>query len=440
MKKSARQIAFEILMKIERDNAYSNLTLDSMLDSSALDTRDKSFVSALVYGIIERRLTIDYQLEQYLTKPLKKLKPEVIVILRIGAYQLLFMDKVPVSAAVNESVKMTKANKSAYASSIVNAVLRKISKNGLILPDSSNLEEYLCIKYSCPVWLIKKWNAEYGADNTTQLLSASVETSETVIKVNTLKTDCESLKNELVSAGIGCQDGYIKDSLKISLSGADIEELDAFKKGLFHVQDTASTLCATALYAQENDTVFDLCAAPGGKAFTVAELMNGKGRIVAFDLYAHRTGLIASGAKRLGIDIIEAQIGDASEYNEELGKADKVLCDVPCSGLGIIRRKPEIKYKSQESLESLPDIQLKILCNASRYVKDGGRLIYSTCTLNKDENENVCKKFLEISKDFESVKPLPNVSQENFVTLMPHKNNTDGFFIAAFERKGNKNA
>ncbi|MGN1418223.1 MAG: 16S rRNA (cytosine(967)-C(5))-methyltransferase RsmB, partial [Acutalibacteraceae bacterium] len=289
--------------------------------------------------------------------------------------------------------------------------------------------------YSCPDWLIHKWTHEYGKENTEELLKASVTKAETIIRVNTLRTDEATLKNILTEQGVACESGTVENSLKISLSGKELSRLPAFCDGLFHVQDTASQLCAVALGAKSGETVFDLCAAPGGKSFTIAQNMNNSGKVLSFDLYQHRAELIAKGAKRLGIDIITAQTGDASEYNEQIGLADKVLCDVPCSGLGIIRRKPEIKYKTQESLGELPDIQLKILKNGAQYVKKGGRLVYSTCTLSKAENEEVCLAFLKDNSDFYPVKPLEKISDENFVTLMPHTNNSDGFFVAAFERK-----
>ncbi len=434
MAKNARQVAFELLLRIEKDSAYSNLLLEELLSNTSLDTRDKSFVSALVYGTVERKLTLDYELSLYLSKPLKKLKPEVLTIMRLGAYQIFYMDKVPNSAAVNESVKLTRNNKSSYASSLVNAVLRKCTQNGVVLPEEKDEETYLSVKYSCPKWLIHKWINEYSKEDTVELLKGSNGKAETVIRVNTLKTSPDSLKEAFADEGIECSDGHTENSLIISLSSRDITELDSFKNGLFHVQDTASQLCAKALEVKSGDTVFDLCSAPGGKTFTLAEIMENKGKILAFDLYEKRAKLIENGAKRLGIEIVQAKAGDASVFNKDLGLADKVLCDVPCSGLGIIRRKPEIKYKEKESLDSLPCIQKEILKNASAYVKQGGRLVYSTCTLSKAENEEVCIDFLQNNKSFKAVKPLPNISDEEFLTLMPHKNASDGFFIASFER------
>lgn len=432
--KNARQSAFEILLKIEKDGAYSNLTIDSTLSSAALDARDKAFVSALVYGVTERKLTVDYQLSLYLTKPLKKLRPEALIILRLGAYQLLFMDKVPSSAAVNESVKLTRANKCAYASSLVNAVLRAVSENGLRLP-KENSENYLSVKYSCPVWLCEKWIREYGRRDAEQLLASSVGASETVLRVNTVKTSSEELLKSLRESGVNASSGYIENSLVLNNAGS-IERLGEYKNGLFHVQDTASQLCAAALEAKSGQIVFDVCSAPGGKAFTVAQMMKNEGEIYAFDIYPHRVKLISEGAKRLGLSCVKALEGDASKLNGALPKADRVLCDAPCSGLGIIRRKPEIKYKSEIEISSLPEIQLQILKTASSYLKPGGRLVYSTCTLNRAENEDVVSRFLAENDGFKAVPPLANVSGERFLTLMPHKNNCDGFFIAALERKG----
>ena len=222
--------------------------------------------------------------------------------------------------------------------------------------------------------------------------------------------------------------------MQISDTG-DIEKLSSYKNGLFHVQDLASQLCAKALEAKENMTVFDVCSAPGGKAFTVAEHMNNKGIIKAFDIHEHRVKLINNGAERLGISIIEGKTGDAEQYDSSNGFADRVLCDVPCSGLGIVRRKPEIRYKEKILIDKLPLLQYRILENASNYVKTSGRLIYSTCTLNPAENEEVCKKFLQNHKEFKQVQPLNDInSEDGYITLMPHIHGTDGFFIAAFER------
>ena len=429
-----RQVAFEALNKTLKDGAFSNLALDAVLSKSDLDTRDKSFVSNLFYGVIERLLTIDYQLSLYLSKPLKKLKPEVLTIMRIGAYQILFMDKVPDSAAVNESIKLSKKNGASFASGLINAVLRKIAGNGIKLPENSNSAEYLSIRYSCPLWLIEKWTDEYGAEDTIAFLDSSLGSADTFVRVNTTKISDDDLIAMFNDEGVASEKTYNEHTLKISLKGHDIEKLESFKKGYYHIQDMASQLCAKVLGANEGDIVFDLCSAPGGKAYTVAETMNDIGKILCFDIYENRVSLIIKGAERLGLKSIEGRVGDASIFNPTLGLADKVLCDVPCSGLGIIRRKPEIKYKSEEELSDLPDIQYSIVDNASKYVKQGGRLVYSTCTLSKAENEDIVAKFLESHADFKAVPVFSENSGVTNITLMPHKNGSDGFFIACFER------
>ena len=432
---NARQIAFEALLKTFKEDAYSNLTLDRFLSKTNIDTRDKSFVSALFYGTIERKITIDYQLSKYLSKPLKKLKPEVLILLELGAYQILFMNKVPISAAVNESVSLAKRNSLSFASGLVNAVLRKIASNGILLPDEKNKAYYLSVKYSCPVEYVQLWFEELGEADTVSLLESTVGETEIIIRTNTCRCSSDELIEILGNEGVKAEKKYIDNALSIDLSGQDIEALNSYKAGLFHVQDLSCQICCRALGAKNNETIFDLCSAPGGKAFTVAQYMNNEGSVRCFDLYKSRVELIKKGADRLGLTCISAEVSDASIYNEKIGMADRVLCDVPCSGLGIIRRKPEIKYKSIESLSDLPEIQYNILCNAARYVKPAGTLVYSTCTLLRRENNDVCERFLNLNEDFYAVTPAPDISQDKYLTLMPHKNGGDGFFIAVFKRK-----
>lgn len=433
--KNARQIAFEVLIKMHRNDAYSNIELDSALKNSGLDKRDCALVSALVYGVTERLITIDYNIEKHLTGRINKLKPEVLVILRLGAYQILFSDKIPNSAAVNESVKLAKNNRCAFAAGLCNAVLRAVGKSGLLLPDDKDKIEYLSVKYSFPRWLCEMWQDTYGEENAEGIMRTAAEKPPIYIKVNNLKTTPAELINIFKDEGVTAEPVKGFDStLQISDTG-DIEKLSSYKNGFFHVQDLASQLCAKALEAKENMTVFDVCSAPGGKAFTVAEHMNNKGIIKAFDIHEHRVKLINNGAERLGISIIEGKTGDAEQYDSSNGFADRVLCDVPCSGLGIVRRKPEIRYKEKIRIDKLPLLQYRILENASNYVKTSGRLIYSTCTLNPAENEEVCKKFLQNHKKFKLVQPLNDInSTDGYITLMPHIHGTDGFFIAAFER------
>lgn len=428
-----RQSAFEALVKTEKAGAYSNIALDSLLSKSDFDTRDKAFVSNLFYGVTERKLTLDYQIEHYTSKPLKKMKAEVLTVLRLGAYQLLFMDKVPSSAAVNESVNLTKKNGLSYASGLVNAVLRKIDKNGLKLPSDENAVKFMSVKYSCPEWLINKWVKEYGRESTIGILEHSLGAPVNYIRVNSTLISAEELIVLLDSEGVKAVTTDLPECLEIVLAGKSIETLESFKKGLFHIQDKACQICAEALNAKKGDRVFDLCAAPGGKTYTIAEIMNDEGEVLSFDIHSHRVKLIEKGAQRLRLKSVRAIEGDASLYCEELGEADAVLCDVPCSGFGIIGRKPEIKYKNPDEIKQLPDLQLSILKNGARYVKKGGRLVYSTCTLSKSENEKVCKRFLDGNPGFTVVSPFADNNGE-YLTLLPYVCNSDGFFIACFER------
>lgn len=420
-----RQTAFQVLNRIERGNAYSNLVLDAQLKQS--DTAGASaFVTALVYGVTERKITLDYILSAFLRQPIKKLRPEVLTVLRMGVYQLKYMDKIPVSAAVNESVKLVKKNGCAYASGLVNSVLRKAAASTVTYPDRSDFVNYLSILYSCPPSLVSHYIRDYGEENAEGILSSSVGAVETVLRVNTLKTDVAHLRETLRVQGFETEIGILENTLIVKSGGA-ISACKAYGDGLFHVQDFASAYCVQALDLHPDQILADVCAAPGGKTFTAAQIMQNRGKIYAFDLYPGRVNLIANGAKRLGISIVDAGVHDASEMFPALqGKADRVLCDVPCSGLGTIRRKPEIRYKDLAFVDNLTELQYNILINASKILKPGGVLVYSTCTLNRAENEAVCNRFLNENTDFESL--------GDYRTLLPHKDGTDGFFFARFSR------
>lgn len=420
-----RQTAFRVLLRVERENAYSNLALDAELKRSA-NGAPAAFVTALVYGVLERQITLDFVLQQYLLKPLRKLRPEVRVVLRMGVLQLYFMDKVPASAAVNESVKLVKKNGCAYASGLVNSVLRKISETPLTYPETGDLVSDWSIRYACPKALVERLVKEYGAADTQSFLAASLGGAPTVLRVNTLKTTAKALQSRLQSEGIETSAGTLENTLVVQSGGA-IEQLSSYREGLFHVQDTASMLCVQALGLQPGQTLLDMCAAPGGKSFTAAQIMQNQGSIMAFDLHKHRVQLISDGAKRLGISIIDAQAQDAAVFHAALEKtADRVLCDVPCSGLGVLRRKPEIRLRELTFIDNLTEIQYNILVHASKYLRMGGILVYSTCTLNRAENEGVCDRFLRENPAYQK--------DGDYKTLLPHKDGTDGFFIARLRR------
>lgn len=438
MVKSARQIAFEILLKIENDKAYSNLAIDSAVKAFCHDSTDCAFISRIVYGVTERKITLDYIISPYLNQPLTKLKTPVLIALRMGVYQLVFSDKIPESAAVNESVKLVKDNKCGFSAGLVNAVLRKVCVNGFVIDDNLPFCEYISVKYSVPCELVKFFVYHYGESDTEEFFKASLEPKKLYARVNNTKINSEELIAELSKQGVSAENTCYDNCVEIKTNGA-VYQLDSYKKGYFHIEDISSQLCVEALNVYEGCTAIDVCSAPGGKSFTIAENMNNIGELYSCDIYDSRVELIKEGAQRLGLSCIKACVNDASVYNSNFPLADRVLCDVPCSGLGIIGKKPEIKYKKLDDIKPLIPIQKEILQASSKYVKSGGRLVYSTCSVNPNENRKVCDWFLENNPDFHSVKALPyverTVDEGDYLTLMIHKNNCDGFFIAVFERK-----
>lgn len=424
----ARQTAFHALSKMERDNAYSNLLLPEIAAAEDLSRRDMLLAYRIVKTVLERKITIDYNLSLYLTQPLKKLKPQVLTILRMGAGQLLFMDKIPPSAAINESVKLSKKNGCAFASGLINAVLRKISVNGLVLPENEGGIDFLGIKYSFPVYLCEKFVSYFGKETAERIMASSLGDGNIYIRKNTLKDENFTFECEKTSFPENCY--VIKNT-------GDIAQLPEFKNGLFHVQDLSSQLCCRVLSPEKGETVIDVCSAPGGKTMTMAQMMKNDGRIISCDIHEHKLKLINDTAKRLGIDIVETHLRDGADKNALLPKADKVLCDVPCSGFGVTGKKPEIKYKNQQEIETLPDLQLEILLNSAQYLKKGGKLVYSTCTLLPEENIEVCRKFLEEQTNFRSVHiddEIKGKRDGEAITVLPYDYDCDGFFIAAFER------
>lgn len=411
MMKNSRQIAYETLYKIFYDDAYSNIALDSAL--SDIET-GKSFVTRLVYGVVERKITIDSIIAEFCKKP----KPKVLIILRMGVYQLYFMDKVPANAAVNESVELANKNGLGYYSKLINAVLHNIDANRI---DIDNVND-LSIRYSVPAHLINMWNKAYGEDTVAGFLPWLNENAPVFAVPNLKFVDADELLYEL-----NCDDieGEVVEGLVSITSSFDLKKCRAFQSGLFHIEDMSCYNAVEALDVNENDTVFDICSAPGGKAFTAASFMKDRGSIYAFDIYEHRVNLIKKGAERLGLTSVTAMLNDGAVYNSALPAADKIICDVPCSGFGIIRRKPEIRYKELDSIKELPQLQYEILSVSSQYLKKGGKLLYSTCTLNKRENEKVVEKFIAEHSDFHVL--------EN-KTVFPSLNGGDGFFYSVIER------
>ena len=435
---NARRFTKDLLKVCFEKSSYSNILLDNALVKSDLSKQDKRFAANLFYGVIERRITLDAVINKYSKRPVEKLSSDILQILRMVVYQLLYMDSVPDRAAVYESVKLAKTKKNPALGGYVNGVLRAFLRDGKRIPESNDGIDNLSVKYSCPKWLIDKWISEYGKDLALDMLGTSVGRPPVTARLNVLKKSADEIVDGLRKSGIVSKTRNEVNNCVEFFDVGEISDLKAYNDGLFHIQDISSQLCCEILAPKPNETVLDVCSAPGGKAFTIAEIMNNQGRIIACDLHKHRVRLIESGAKRLGIDIIEAIVNDASVYSDEIGLADKVLCDVPCSGLGVIRRKPEIKYKNPNDFDSLKDVQRKILEVSSKYLKKGGVLVYSTCTLSRAENDEIIDWFLEHNTDFEkgSINGFSGIKNGEYkVTVTPKMFDSDGFFIAKLIKK-----
>ncbi len=438
MAKNARYLAVKALLKVNVGQGYSNLVLDGVLADSGLAPRDTAFAAALFYGVLERQITLDWCIGRYSKTPLAKLDPQVREILRLSLYQLLYMDTVPDRAAVAEGVALTRMFGKTSASGFVNGVLRSFLRDGKPAGEDPSLSwrEQVSVGCSAPLWLVQKLEEAYGREDTRGILEASLGRPPVYLRVNTTRTTDLELMERLKEESIEAQPQTDLPHCLLAGETGDISQSEAYKAGLFHVQDKSSQLCCAALSPQPGQRVLDVCASPGGKTFTIAQRMENRGEVVSCDLHPHRVGLIGEGARRLGLSIVSPTQSDATQYQPQWGKFQRVLCDVPCSGLGIIRRKPEIKYKNPDSFAQLPEYQYKILETSANYLERDGVLVYSTCTLLPVENQQVVERFLREHPDFVP-EPLPSELQRNgyCVTLLPHRGNTDGFFIATIRRK-----
>lgn len=436
----ARETALNALMACRKQNAWSNGVLKQYIARDRLDSREAALASRLCYGVLQNRERLDFYLKQLLTGKLKDLHPVCRDILHLGLYQLLELDKVPDSAAVNESVTLAKkyCRWQRNAPGLVNAVLR----NGVRSRDTMKQPGTLSEKYSHPDELIALLRDYVGKERLEPMLAANNAIAPTVVQVNTLLTTQDALQMELEREGIKAEPHpWMSDCLVLSSTG-DLEKLTAFRDGLFYVQDAAaklSVLCAQ-IPKERKLNILDCCAAPGGKSFAAAICTGGTGKIHACDVYAHKTVLIEKGAKRLKLTNISVREQDAAVHVPQWkDKMDIVLADVPCSGYGIIRKKPDIRYKKPAEMQELPALQSQILNNQAKYVKPGGLLIYSTCTLVRSENEDVVARFLEGNPEFSTEPlPLPEVFPRNtsgMLALVPGEYDTDGFFICRLRRK-----
>jgi 16S rRNA (cytosine967-C5)-methyltransferase len=434
----ARETALNVLIACRKNGAWSNGVLKDYISRDKLDRREAALATRLCYGVLQNRNKLDFYLQQLLTGKIRDLHPVIHDILHLGLYQLYELDKIPDSAAVNESVSLAKhyCRKQRFAPGLVNAVLRSAVRTKGTLQEPKSLTE----KYSHPHELIKVLKESLGKERLERMLAADNAIPETVVQVNTLKTTCQALMEALQTEGItAVPHGWMPDCLVLSGTG-NLEQLSSFRQGSFYVQDAAAKLSVLCAELSENSRVLDCCSAPGGKSFAAAMAMKDTGIIQSCDVHPHKITLIENGAARLGISNLSACVQDASVRREEwVGAMDAVIADVPCSGYGIIRKKPDIRYKNPKEMENLPQLQLAILCNQADYVRPGGVLIYSTCTVLRRENEDVVRAFLERRPDFTLEKlPLPEVFQgheSGMLTLVPGEYDTDGFFISRLRRK-----
>ncbi len=435
---AARETALNVLIACRKEAGWSNSLLKQHLGRDALDRREAALATRLCYGVVQNRGKLDFYLQQLVTGKVSKLHPVLRDILHLGLYQILEMDKIPASAAVNEAVaqakKYCKAQKNAPG--LANAVLRRAAAEA----DSLLQPKSYVDRYSHPQALVDKLKGYVGSKHLEAMIQANNQAPDTVLQVNTLKTTTADLRAALEAAGVTARPhSWLENCLVVSATGS-VEKLPGFRQGHFYVQDAAarlSVLCAQL--PKEGGRVLDCCAAPGGKSFAAAMAMEGRGEITACDIYPHRVELIAKGAQRLGMENITAQVADAALRNPAwLGKMDAVIADVPCSGYGIIRKKPDIRYKNPASMEQLPALQLQILNNQAAYVRPGGVLLYSTCTLTREENEGVVEAFLRENREFSLEKlPLPAALPENesgMLALIPGQFDTDGFFICRMRK------
>lgn len=448
-----RELALTIMMEVTQNGEFSNKVLNQTLTKyQYLAKQDRAFLSRLTEGTIERMIEMDYIINQFSNVKVNKLKPVIRNILRLGVYQIKYMNQVPVSAACNESVKLATKKGFHNLKGFVNGVLRTVSREIENIEYPSKIAkpiDYLSVVYSMPAWIIRDWLAQFPFDTVEKMLQVSLMHRDTTVRCNTNKISVENLRKGLMEQGVIVGDGaYVEEALRIS-NYDSIQRLYGFSEGYFQVQDESSMMVAHAAGVHKDDTVIDVCAAPGGKSLHVAQMLEGTGKVIACDLTDYKVDLIRQNVQRLGFTNVEPRVQDALVLNEEfVEKADIVIADLPCSGLGVIGKKNDIKYNvTSDKLKDLAKLQRDILAVVGKYVKKGGTLIYSTCTVNEEENLKNAQWFGENS-DFEldSLTPyLPkrflkregadSTVEQGYVNFIPGIYNTDGFFLARFVRK-----
>lgn len=443
----ARNVVLQILYKIDKEQAYSNIALNEELqkNKNKLTQKDIALISEIVYGVTTWKLTLDEIIKKHSKIKLKKISPWIINTIRMGAYQIIFLDKIPKSAAVNESVNLAKRYGHRGSSSFTNAILRKI--------DKSDYEELLKIEEkteqiskttSMPIWIVQELLKQYNLKEVEKICKNSNLRPNIIIRINTLKTTKNELKQKLEKENIKCEETELEDFLTVK-NLKNIENVSLFKNGYFTIQDLSAGMSAMVLNPKEGESVLDACSSPGGKTTYLAEIMKNTGKIEAWDIHEHRVNLVKQNAQRLGIKIIDSKTNDATQFKPEYEeKFDKILLDVPCLGLGVIKRKPDIKWhRKKEDIEEITKLQFNILNNCSKYLKKGGELVYSTCSILKEENQDIIERFLKENKNFTYSK-YENIKQYNAIKTYINQSkyiniNTDidhdGFFICKIVKK-----
>lgn len=445
---TAREVALDILVRVEQEGAYSNLLLNSSLQKSGLSREDSGLATELVYGSISRMITLDYVLEGFVSKGITKLQPWVRNLLRLSLYQIMYLDRIPSHAAVNEAVNIAKKRGHQGISGMVNGVLRSVLRAGdlPVIPDNLSREERISILHSYPLWLVQRWIAEYGADTAEVMCAANNEPPAVSVRVNTTMTSREALLAEMLEAGLDASASQVSPYGIVVKGGGNLALTSWYQDGILSVQDESSMLVAEAVAPEPGMRVLDCCAAPGGKSAHMGELMKDEGYIYANDLHPHKAKLIADQAQRLGLDCISTGSRDALQLAEALEPEsfDRILLDAPCSGLGVIRRKPDLKWRKQpEDIASVADLQGELLQSVAGLLKPGGVLVYSTCTTEQAENSRIVAGFLKNNPGFASVTFSSPVWERlegtalaagEGIQLLPQHYGSDGFYIARLER------
>jgi len=445
IKVNPRMVALNALMRIEQGEFSHVVIRDTLDENTTLSRQDKAFIKRLVTGTMNNKLQLDYILKQFIEKDLKKIKPVVLLILRSAVYQMLYMDTVPDNAACNEAVKLTEKKRFQGLKGFVNGVLRNVARNKDKISNFDNIADVntrISVKYSTPLWLVDMWLEEYGRELTEKMLSAFDKESLVTIRVNPTKATLTELEDNLNNEQVSYEKHpYLEEAFVIT-NIDNIQTLTAFQKGLFQIQDVSSMIVGVAAAFKEGQKVLDICAAPGGKSMHAAALVGKSGQVISNDLTEKKAQLIRENALRQGFENITTTVMDACEYKPEYEEAfDVVIADVPCSGLGVIGRKSDIKYRvTRTDIDALVELQRKILANAYRYVKQGGTLMFSTCTVNKNENdanvkwlrENYNLKLVDFSMELQPPLSEEASVKEGYLQLIPGKHLTDGFFLAKF--------